>query len=243
MVTGDQSLLMYFVNASVVVKLVMLMLLAASVLSWTMIFQRGAFLKRARKNVVEFEDVFWSGMDLSKLYAEMNIELAATKSEPEGLESIFQAGFREFSRLRKQGHASPQVIMETSQRAMRIARSREMDKLEQHLSFLATVGSTSPYVGLFGTVWGIMTSFHALGTAQQATISMVAPGISEALIATAMGLFAAIPAVIAYNRYANEAERLLNQYDTFLEEFSNILYRQVNTPASIPTQTAPVEMV
>lgn len=138
------------------------------------------------------------------------------------------AGFREFIRLRKQGGVAPSVILEGIQRAMRIARSREMDKLEQHLSFLATVGSTSPYVGLFGTVWGIMTSFHALGSAQQATIAMVAPGISEALIATAMGLFAAIPAVIAYNRFANEVERLLNQYDTFQEEFSNILYRQVH---------------
>jgi biopolymer transport protein TolQ len=189
-----------------------------------MIFQRGLFLKNAKVEMVSFEDMFWSGMDLSKLYTELS-----TKGEAvQGLSSIFLAGFREFIRLRKQGGVAPSVILEGIQRAMRIARSREMDKLEQHLSFLATVGSTSPYVGLFGTVWGIMTSFHALGSAQQATIAMVAPGISEALIATAMGLFAAIPAVIAYNRFANEVERLLNQYDTFQEEFSNILYRQVH---------------
>lgn len=193
-------------------------------MSWTMIFQRGLFLKNAKVEMVSFEDMFWSGMDLSKLYTELS-----TKGEAvQGLSSIFLAGFREFIRLRKQGGVAPSVILEGIQRAMRIARSREMDKLEQHLSFLATVGSTSPYVGLFGTVWGIMTSFHALGSAQQATIAMVAPGISEALIATAMGLFAAIPAVIAYNRFANEVERLLNQYDTFQEEFSNILYRQVH---------------
>jgi biopolymer transport protein TolQ len=223
-VASDQTLWIYFANASVVVKIVMLLLLTASLMSWTMIFQRGLFLKNAKVEMVSFEDMFWSGMDLSKLYTELS-----TKGEAvQGLSSIFLAGFREFIRLRKQGGVAPSVILEGIQRAMRIARSREMDKLEQHLSFLATVGSTSPYVGLFGTVWGIMTSFHALGSAQQATIAMVAPGISEALIATAMGLFAAIPAVIAYNRFANEVERLLNQYDTFQEEFSNILYRQVH---------------
>lgn len=221
--TPDQSLWMYFFNASPIVKVVMLILVTASILSWTMIFQRGFFLKKARSAIVAFEDLFWSGTDLGNLYKDLN----ESNQQPGGLKSIFQAGFREFIRLRKQPGVSAAMIMEGTQRAMRIARSREMDKLEQHLSFLATVGSTSPYVGLFGTVWGIMTSFHALGTVQQATIAMVAPGISEALIATAMGLFAAIPAVIAYNRFANETERLLNQYDTFQEEFSNILYRQV----------------
>lgn len=230
----DQSLWVYFADASMVVKIVMLLLLAASLMSWTFIFQRGAFLKRARAAVGSFEDQFWSGMELNRLYLEIN----ADKNEPEGLANVFQAGFREFARLRKQGGVSPAVIMEASQRAMRIARSHEMDKLEQHLSFLATVGSTSPYVGLFGTVWGIMTSFHALGGAQSATstIAMVAPGISEALVATAMGLFAAIPAVIAYNRFANDVERLLNQYDTFQEEFSSILYRQAHAATtSVPT--------
>ncbi len=227
--TTDQSLWMYFINASPIVRAVMVLLVTASIISWTMIFQRGIFLKKAREAIAKFEDLFWSGIDLSKLYTDLSSE----KEEPQGLGSIFQAGFREFVRLRKQGNATPAMILETTQRAMRIARSREMDKLEQHLSFLATVGSTSPYVGLFGTVWGIMTSFHALGTAQQASIAMVAPGISEALIATAMGLFAAIPAVIAYNRYANETERLLNNYDTFQEEFSSILYRQAHaSPAS-----------
>lgn len=221
---ADQSLWVYFIDASVVVKIVMMMLLAASLMSWTFIFQRGSFLKRARLAVDDFEEQFWSGIELNKLYS----EVSAQRDNVEGLANIFQSGFREFVRLRKQNNASPTMVMEAVQRAMRIARSHEMDKLEQHLSFLATVGSTSPYVGLFGTVWGIMTSFHALGGAQQATIAMVAPGISEALIATAMGLFAAIPAVIAYNRFSNDAERLLNRYDTFQEEFSSILYRQAH---------------
>jgi biopolymer transport protein TolQ len=224
----DQSLWVYFIDASMVVKIVMLMLLAASVMSWTFIFQRGAFLKRARLAIDDFEERFWSGAELNKLY----VEIAARKDETEGLENIFQAGFKEFARLRKQAGVTANVVMEAVQRAMRIARSHEMDKMEQHLSFLATVGSTSPYVGLFGTVWGIMTSFHSLIGAQSATIAMVAPGISEALIATAMGLFAAIPAVVAYNRYANDVERLLNRYDTFQEEFSSILYRQAHTTST-----------
>jgi biopolymer transport protein TolQ len=228
-VANDQSLWLYFADASVIVKLVMLMLLAASMMSWTFIFQHGAFLKRARLAMDAFEERFWSGIELSKLYA----DISASKDDLRGLENIFQAGFREFFRLRKQGGIAAAVIMEAAQRAMRIAHSHETDKLEQHLSFLATVGSTSPYVGLFGTVWGIMTSFHALGNAQQATIAMVAPGISEALIATAMGLFAAIPAVIAYNRFANDVERLLNRYDTFQEEFSSILYRQAHATAPV----------
>lgn len=225
----DQSLWVYFADASIVVKLVMTMLLVASIMSWTFIFQRASSLKRTRSAIDNFEDQFWSGMELNKLYAEG----ASRKEENEGLENIFQAGFREFIRLRKQEGVSPAVIMEAVQRAMRIARSHEMDKLEQHLSFLATVGSTSPYVGLFGTVWGIMTSFHSLMGAQSATIAMVAPGISEALIATAMGLFAAIPAVIGYNRFSNDVERLLNRYDTFQEEFSSILYRQAHAATNV----------
>ena len=226
---ADQSLWVYFTEASFVVKIVMFLLVAASVMSWTFIFQRGVFLKRTRVIVDAFEEQFWSGIDLNKLYT----DITSSQEEPEALESIFQAGFHEFSRLRKQPGLAPAVILEATQRAMRIAHSREMDKLEQHLSFLATVGSTSPYIGLFGTVWGIMTSFHALGSAQQATIAMVAPGISEALIATAMGLFAAIPAVIAYNRFANEVERLLNRYDTFQEEFSSVLYRQAHASSNL----------
>lgn len=220
---ADQSLWMYFFNASPVVKGVMLLLIAASVLSWTMIFQRGFFLKRAQGEIVSFEDLFWSGAELSQLYAELKNQNRPT----EGLASIFIAGFHEFVRASKQA-TSPHAVLDATQRAMRIARSRAVDKLEQHLSFLATVGSTSPYVGLFGTVWGIMTAFHALGGVQQASIAMVAPGISEALVATAMGLFAAIPAVIAYNRFSNDVERLLNHYDTFQEEFFNILYRQAH---------------
>lgn len=218
----DQSVLMYFVNAGFVVKSVMLLLLAASIMSWTMIFQRISFLKKLREANFNFEETFWSGTDLSKVYAELDEETYI----PEGLESIFHAGFHEYARLRKQPHINANAVLEGTQRAMRVARSREIDKLEQHLSFLATVGSTSPYVGLFGTVWGIMSSFQALSGVQQASIAMVAPGISEALVATAMGLFAAIPAVIAYNRFSNSAERIVNEYDTFQEEFSTILFRQ-----------------
>lgn len=219
----DESIWGYFSNAGPVVKLVMLMLLLASVISWTFIFQRGLLIKRARKAMDDFEAKFWSGIELNKLYQE-----TVTNRLSGGLASIFQAGFKEFKRLGQTSGMPPAIVMEGVQRAMRIEQSREVDKLEQHLPFLATVGSTSPYVGLFGTVWGIMTSFQALGHMQQMTIATVAPGISEALIATAMGLFAAIPAVIAYNRYSNEVDRLLNHYHTFQEEFATILYRQAH---------------
>lgn len=221
--THAPSLWSFVANAGPIVKIVMLLLLAASVWSWTIIFQRFFFLKDAQLAVKKFEKQFWSGNDLNKFYAELNTR----QDELHGLEHIFHAGFSEYFRLKKQAMANPDAIIEASQRAMRIALAREIALLEQHLSFLATVGSTSPYVGLFGTVWGIMTSFRALGSVQQATMAMVAPGISEALIATAMGLFAAIPAVIAYNRYASEVEKLSNLYDTFREEFSSILHRQV----------------
>jgi biopolymer transport protein TolQ len=220
----DASFLTYFLDSSAIIQGVILLLLLASIMSWTFIFQRGFSLKNAKTEINKFEDIFWSGSDLNKLYS----DLTHRKENLEGMQHIFTAGFKEFLRLRKQPGIQSTMIMEGTQRAMRIARSREMEKLEQHLSFLATVGSTSPYVGLFGTVWGIMTAFHALGNVQQATISMVAPGISEALVTTAMGLFAAIPAVIAYNRFANDVERVLNQYDTFQEEFSNILHRQAH---------------
>lgn len=224
----DTSFFTYFVDSSSIIKIVILLLVLASLMSWTFIFQRAWTLKRAKASLVKFEEAFWSGTDLNKFYQ----DLAQKKQKLEGINHIFIAGFKEFMRLRKQPGIQPAVIMEGTQRAMRIARSREMDNLEQHLSFLATVGSTSPYVGLFGTVWGIMAAFHALGSVQQATIAMVAPGISEALITTAMGLFAAIPAVIAYNRFASDVERLLNQYDTFQEEFSNILHRQTHVISS-----------
>lgn len=222
--TANPSLWSFVANAGWVVKFVMLMLLAASVISWTFIFQRYSYLKAARRALESFEELFWSGSDLSKLYAGIN----RRNAELNGLESIFHSGFREYARLHNRSNINVETLMQGVERAMRVAKAREMDKLEQHLSFLATVGSTSPYVGLFGTVWGIMTSFQGLAGQQQATIAMVAPGISEALIATAMGLFAAIPAVISYNRFNNEVERLANAYDTFQEEFSNILYRQAH---------------
>lgn len=218
----EPSLWSFVANASPVVKMVMLLLLAASVWSWTVIFHRWFFLKEANLAVKKFEGQFWSGSELNKFYQELDIN----RDSLHGLELIFYAGFGEYTRLNKQPGAKADMIIEGAQRAMRIALAREIARLEQNLSFLATVGSTSPYVGLFGTVWGIMTSFRALGGIQQATMSMVAPGISEALIATAMGLFAAIPAVIAYNRYSSEVERLINIYDTFKEEFSAVLQRQ-----------------
>lgn len=219
---SEPTLWSFVSNASGVVKVVMSLLALASVASWTFIFQRGLFLKQAKQDYKKFENQFWSGTDLSKVYA----ELQRGQNDLSGVESIFFAGFKEFSRLSQQSHVDAKTVVEGAERAMRVAQAREQDKLEQHLPFLATVGSTSPYVGLFGTVWGIMTSFQALGAVQQATISMVAPGISEALIATAMGLFAAIPAVIAYNRYTTDAERLSHYYDTFMDEFSNLLHRQ-----------------
>ncbi len=220
----DHSLLSFFSGASLVVKMVMFLLLFVSLISWTLIFQRSHLLRRATKKTTEFEQRFWSGDDLNKLYT----HLTDGKVLPEGMEQIFTAGFKEFLRLRNQGNKQASIILDAVQRAMRVACSREVDKLEHHLPFLATVGSTSPYVGLFGTVWGIMTSFQALGGAAQATVAMVAPGISEALIATAMGLFAAIPAVVAYNRYATQVERITTQYEDFQEEFSNILSRQLH---------------
>ncbi len=219
------SLLTYFFNASLVVKIVMALLLAASVMSWTFIFQRAMFLKNTQKQMKQFEERFWSSADLTVLYNQID----KFDKEKSGLTGIFYAGFKEFLRLKRQNKAEQTIVMEGVQRAMRIAYAREQEELESHLPFLASVGSTSPYVGLFGTVWGIMTSFQALSSStQQATIAMVAPGISEALIATAMGLFAAIPAVLAYNRYSSKVEGVLNHYETFQEEFSNILHRETH---------------
>lgn len=217
----DSSFLTYFMNAGLVVKLVLMLLVLASVLSWTYILQRYFYLKDIQKATQQFETSFWAGGDLNEFYT-----ISKHKSKLLGLEAIFQSGFKEFLRFHKQPSVSPDAIMENAKRAMRVAQMREQDKLEMHLPLLATVGSISPYVGLFGTVWGIMLSFKALASVQQATISMVAPGIAEALIATAMGLFAAIPAVIAYNRYATEIGRILNRFDAFQDEFANILFRQ-----------------
>jgi len=223
-VTADLSILSLITNASVLVQLVMLLLLIVSLMSWNIIFQKRKMLVRARVQADEFEERFWSGGDLSNLYS----QVSSGRHGDSGMSMIFEAGFKEFARLRKQEGIDPKTVLEGSQRAMRVALAREIDKLELHLSFLATVGSTSPYVGLFGTVWGIMNSFRALGNVKQATIAMVAPGIAEALVATAMGLFAAIPAVIGFNKFSTEMERLISRYDAFLEEFSSILQRQAH---------------
>lgn len=223
--TTDMSLWSLFANASLLVQLVMLLLLLASLYSWTLIIQKSRQLKDARTAAMTFESRFWSGIDLVELYR----QVSKRHDTLEGMASLFEAGFGEYARLHKQGGGKTKGIVEGAQRSMRVALSREIDRLEASLAFLATVGSTSPYVGLFGTVWGIMNSFRALGGAQQATLSMVAPGIAEALIATAMGLFAAIPAVIAYNRFSNEVERLETRYETFKEEFSTLLQRQVHS--------------
>ena len=216
------ALLAILSHASIIVQFVMLLLLGASLVSWTMIFRKRSTLKQASRAAEEFEGRFWSGGNLNQMFRERSQD----EDNLSGMDSVFVAGFKEYARLEKQRNIQPMEILEGVQRAMRVALIREVDFLETHLSFLATVGSTSPYVGLFGTVWGIMHSFQGLSTVQQATIASVAPGIAEALIATAMGLFAAIPAVIAYNRYSNDVERLVTRYEIFMEEFASILQRQ-----------------
>lgn len=223
----ELSLWELVMNASFVVQLVMLLLFMVSVASWGMIVQRALLLRRAKQQLHAFEQTFWSGIDLSQLYRDGSARLE-NGERLEGVENLFRAGFKEFTRLRQQQGIESDAIMEGAQRAMRVALSREEEHLERHLPFLATVGSTSPYVGLFGTVWGIMHSFRGLANVHQATLATVAPGISEALIATAMGLFAAIPAVIAYNRYSARVETLIANYETFAEEFSSILHRQAH---------------
>lgn len=220
--TADISILDLFLQASLLVKMVMLILLGMSIVSWAMIIKRSKVLSQVEKNADAFEDKFWSGTDLSVIYQDVK----KRKDELLGTEEIFYSGFTEFARLRKTNATSPDFIMEGTGRAMRVAVAREVDELETSLPFLATVGSISPYIGLFGTVWGIMHSFIALGAVKQATLAMVAPGIAEALIATAMGLFAAIPAVMAYNRLSNKVSKLEHNYATFSEEFHSILHRQ-----------------
>lgn len=219
--SAEFSIFELVLEASLLVKFVMLVLLGFSVACWAMIFQRRQALNTAKQQLKAFEDKFWSGADLSKLYNEVS-----AKNEIQGIESLFVAGFKEFARLRKSHIDNPQTIVDATHRAMRVALSREVDSLEAHLPFMATVGSISPYIGLFGTVWGIMNSFIGLGSVQQATLAMVAPGIAEALIATAMGLFAAIPAVMAFNRFSHKVEKLENSYGNFMEEFASILQRQ-----------------
>jgi len=222
------SILSLILNASLLVQLVMAILLVASVISWIMIIQRGLYLRNAQGDFKNFEDTFWSGIDLNNLYQEL-AELAKQDGVGDGIENVFRAGFREFKRLSQSDRADPDAVMEGTDRAMRVALSREDEKLSANLPFLASVASVSPYIGLFGTVWGIMNSFRGLAMVQQATLATVAPGISEALIATAMGLFAAIPAVLAYNRYAAKAETINASYETFADEFSSILHRQIHS--------------
>ena len=217
---NDLSVWTLVLDASPIVQAVVALLLAASVASWAVIFRKGQVIGRSRRQADKFETEFWSGGDLATLYR--NIETKGRAGT--GLQSIFESGFGEFSRLRTLGTPIEQLLS-GARRAMRVAHLRELDRLEQNLAFLATVGSTSPYVGLFGTVWGIMTAFHNLGNVQQATLAAVAPGIAEALITTAVGLFAAIPAVVAYNRLAEQVSRLELRFDTFVEEFSTILQR------------------
>lgn len=222
-VTQNLSLLNLVLQASIPVKVVMGLLLAASFMSWWYIFLKMFVIKRATKNTGRFEAEFWGGADLNAVYHRVS-----DQPEKAGeLERVFEAGFSEFLKLRRQSGATVNVIMDGTRRAMRAAYQREIDTLEAHLAFLATVGSVSPYVGLFGTVWGIMLAFQNLASVAQATLAQVAPGIAEALIATAMGLFAAIPAVVAYNRYTHDLDRMSSRMESFMEEFSNILQRQV----------------
>ncbi len=216
----NDSLFDLIANAGFLVQAVMFLLLAASVASWTLIFWKSRQLRRAESRAAGFEQRFWSGIDLAELYRQL-----VKQGEAEGLESVFLAGYREFIRLFKQA-APPALIAENAERAMGVAIGRELEALDSQLPLLATVGSTSPYVGLFGTVWGIMNAFRALGHVQQATLALVAPGIAEALIATAMGLFAAIPAVIAYNRYTSRIDRLGRRYERFADEFVCLLQRK-----------------
>ncbi len=221
---SELNLLQLVLEASLPVKLVLLLLLVFSLASWVIIFRKKAMLDRAISGADAFEERFWSGADLAALFKDVTTQAAQVT----GIESLFEAGFREFARLRQRKQLDSRTLLEGAQRGMRVALSREVDRLEQNLEFLANVGSISPYVGLFGTVWGIMIAFQGLANVKEATIAMVAPGISEALIATAMGLFAAIPAVWAYNRYSTKLERIHGRYDAFLEEFSSILQRQAH---------------
>ena len=215
------SILGLILEASFVVQFIMLLLVVMSIVSWSFIFQRNSVLNKAANEARQFEDKFWSGADLNKLYQELS-----ARQQLNGMSLIFCTGFKEYVRLRKSTGVISDAIMDGTYRSMRVAMSREVDELETRLPFLATVGSISPYIGLLGTVYGIMTAFIALGQAKQATLAMVAPGIAEALIATAIGLFAAIPAVVAYNRFSAQVEKIENAYANFMEEFSAILNRQ-----------------
>jgi biopolymer transport protein TolQ len=218
----NESLWMYFSGADWVIKIVMLILAISSFFSWVFIFQRGWFLKSAKRQLKQFEKKFWQSNDLTVFYGELN----KNTRKRTGLSHIFSSGFKEYLSLGTNRQGDLKTQLTGVERSMRIATSKEIEGLEKHLPFLASLGSVSPYIGLFGTVWGIMNAFHALSNVQQASISMVAPGISEALVATALGLFTAIPAVLAYNRYANEVENIIGKYEVFQEEFTNLLLRQ-----------------
>lgn len=222
-VTQDLSFIHLIINASILVQLVMGLLLVVSLMSWWRIFLKMFAIRNEVRLTGEFEDDFWSTHDLNELYKQIN---SNSLRDQGALERIFSAGFAEFVKLKKQHGVEASALMEGTRRAMRATYQREMDRLESNLAFLASVGSISPYVGLFGTVWGIMNAFQGLSNVGQATLAQVAPGIAEALVATAMGLFAAIPAVAAYNRYAHEINRLSSRFDSFTEEFSNVLQRQ-----------------
>ena len=221
------SVLHLVLQASLPVQVVMALLLGASFMSWWFIFVKWFALKRARRVADRFEREFWAGGDINAMYQRVSAERDSVGE----MERIFEAGFREFMKLRRQAGLTVNVVIDGTRRAMRATYQRELDGLEWHLSFLATVGSVSPYVGLFGTVWGIMIAFMGLSSVAHATLAQVAPGIAEALIATAMGLFAAIPAVIGYNRYTHDIDRLANRMESFMEEFSNILQRQATKAA------------
>ena len=222
----DQSFIRLILDASVLVQIVLLLLIAASIVSWAVILRKRRALAATRAAAESFETIFWSGGDLGALYR----TIEARKDKTMGMESLFEFGFREFSRLRKQTSLDAPQLMEGARRAMKVAQLREIDRLESNLEMLATIGSISPYVGLFGTVWGIMHAFRGLANVQQATLQMVAPGIAEALIATAFGLVAAIPAVIAFNRFSDQVNRLELRFDMFMEEFSTILQRHAAAP-------------
>ena len=219
----DQTILQLILDASLIVKIVMAILVLASLSSWTVMLIKSSQLSKAQKKLDLFEDSFWSGISLNKLYSDLS-----QRSERDGMSAIFFGGYHEYARLHKGAVPRKLPIIDTAHRAMRVAETRELDKLEQNLTFLATVGSTSPYIGLFGTVWGIMNSFLSLSAMKQATLAVVAPGIAEALIATAIGLFAAIPAVIAYNRFSDKVDRISVRYENFREEFTTLLERQVH---------------
>lgn len=220
---ADQSLLSLLLNASFIVQFVMVLLLIASIISWMLIFKKSAHIKRLENDATDFEDDFWSVGDMSRLHKNWG----GSDEKSEGMAAIFVAGYREYARMANKDDVARSEIIDSVHRAMRVVLNREIDEIQNHLPFLATVGSTAPYVGLFGTVWGIMNSFRSLGAMKQVTIATVAPGISEALVATAMGLFAAIPAVIAYNRLATSADRLASKYEIFVEEFLSIVNRQI----------------